>query len=102
MSDAGEPAAATSGASSGLPIRPIKHSRRRSTNMLGSGERNFSSAAARSLTNSLFGKVGQAKIADGELPAHRVGRLLRVGEADLAAHLAGGSVAMIISNYVES
>ena len=28
------------------------------------------------------------KIADGALPAHRVGRLLRVAEADLAAYLA--------------
>ena len=35
-------------------------------------------------------KTVRRKIASGELPAHRVGKLIRVGERDLLARLAGG------------
>jgi len=53
----------------------------------GSGEQFFSVTAV-AKTLKVSEKTVRRKIAGGELPANRMGRLLRVGERDLAAYVA--------------
>ena len=95
LRDAGDPAAVPAGGSPGFPIQrertPCDDGR-----STGLGER-FLSAAEIAKRVGASQKWVRRKIADGGLPAHRIGRLLRVAEGDLAVYLARARLGQIES-----